>query len=65
MKIAAFFGSFFKTLEQSKKGQLISKIESQNKNLIALSNEYPMIFVAPILEIVGTKIYKSIAIINK
>ena len=60
-----FFGSFFKTLEQSKKGQLISKIESQNKNLIALSNEYPMIFVAPILEIVGTKIYKSIAIINK
>ncbi len=60
-----FLGSFFKDLEQSKKSQLASKIEVQNENLIALSYQYPMIFVSPILEVVGTKIYKSMAIINK
>lgn len=60
-----FLGAFFKDLEQSKKSQLASKIDAQNENLIALSHKYPMIFVSPILEAVGGKIYKSMAIINK
>ncbi|OCR20771.1 hypothetical protein BA917_03845 [Helicobacter pullorum] len=60
-----FFNQFFKVIERDKKNQLILKLKKESENLMQISNEYPMIFVAPLLETVAGKIYKSMAIINK
>ena len=60
-----FFNPFFKVIERDKKNQLILKLKKESENLMQISNEYPMIFVAPLLELVAGKIYKSMAIINK
>ncbi len=56
---------FFKKFENTKKSLLIHSIQSSNEQLIKISNSYALTIVTPIFEVVGNKIYKSIAIINK
>ncbi|MDE5602973.1 MAG: carbon-nitrogen hydrolase family protein [Helicobacter sp.] len=56
---------FFKKFENTKKSLLIDSIQSSNGQLIKISNSYALTIVTPMFEVVGNKIYKSIAIINK
>lgn len=56
---------FFKTLENSNKTELLKLIKDENDKVLKISTKYPITIIAPLLEAVGGKIYKSIAIINK
>ena len=58
---------FFKDLESNtqKKSQWLEAIKQENEKIIKLSQKYNIIMIAPIFEVVGSKIYKTILILNK
>lgn len=58
---------FFKILElnERKKMQWIEAIKQENDRIIRISQQYNIIMVAPMFEVVGNKIYKTIFILNK
>ncbi|PZT49137.1 carbon-nitrogen hydrolase family protein [Helicobacter valdiviensis] len=58
-------GDFFKNIENKDKKKFLNEIKSQHTMLLELSCKFPMTLVAPMIEGVGNKIYKSMAIINK
>lgn len=56
---------FFKTLENDNKSKILKLIEDENEKIIKISTKYSITIVAPVIEVHGNKLYKSIAIINK
>lgn len=58
--------TFFKNIESIKNKKLhFEKIKKENESLIQLSSKYNIILVAPILEVIQNRVYKTILIINK
>ncbi|CAM2778859.1 carbon-nitrogen hydrolase family protein [Helicobacter burdigaliensis] len=58
-------GDFFKKIESKNKKIFLEEAKTQYSMLLELSCKFSIMLVAPVIEVVGTKFYKSIAIINK
>ncbi|MDE5591496.1 MAG: carbon-nitrogen hydrolase family protein [Helicobacter sp.] len=56
---------FFKDFENIKKDLLLDSAKDIQYQLIEISNAYALTIVAPVFEVVGNKIYKSLGIINR